>query len=572
MKNMKRKSLMLLLTVAMAATSLESTAFVASGADFTSEEEYDTQIEYTEAADSDISVDYSEEEGDVVPETEVDVADAENQTVDLEESQNIENEMADFSSESVGYTEESEKTVLTSLTYTPSKTEAVWGEFNPIEGTLTATDENGVKYDKEIKLTNLKQDGKVVIRWMGNQITFRLKYANGDSVVSNFDEVQMWVFPGQYTYWFETGDLKTKPENLTVKIPSYPSMKLGKNDNCTVDGHAIVSFTPEETDHYYYKVENSSFGTEIGAVYYMGIYGQRQYVDDNWNGEADLKKGTRYYFYIQGYKHDAQGNPEKENVTVTITKNAEDCEYETTTIPATCTKEGKIIKTCKIHGESTTEVIPKKAHTVGKWTTVKSATVLAEGSSVQKCTVCGTVLNSKVIAKLPATLNLNVTAKKTIPMQVKQSFSAKAAGLATADGVKSWTSSNKKVATVSASGKIVAKKAGTATITVTLNSGYTTWFKVKVQKKAVATSSLKVLNKSTGKAVAKKITLKRKEKLNLLAVTAPITSKQKVTYTSSKKSVATVNSKGVVTAKKKGKATITVKSGKKTVKIQVTVK
>lgn len=154
----------------------------------------------------------------------------------------------------------------------------------------------------------------------------------------------------------------------------------------------------------------------------------------------------------------------------------------------------------------------------------------------------------------------------------KQSFAAKAAGLAPADGVKSWTSSNKKVATVSASGKIVAKKAGTATITVTLNSDYTTWFKVKVQKNAVATSSLKVLNKATGKTAAKKVTLKRKEKLNLSAVTAPVTSKQKVTYTSSKKSVVTVNSKGVVTAKKKGKATITVKSGKKTVKIQVTVK
>ena len=40
----------------------------------------------------------------------------------------------------------------------------------------------------------------------------------------------------------------------------------------------------------------------------------------------------------------------------------------------------------------------------------------------------------------------------------------------------------------------------------------------------------------------------------------------------SKKSVATVNSKGVVTAKKKGTAIITVKSGKKAVKIQVTVK
>lgn len=43
-------------------------------------------------------------------------------------------------------------------------------------------------------------------------------------------------------------------------------------------------------------------------------------------------------------------------------------------------------------------------------------------------------------------------------------------------------------------------------------------------------------------------------------------------FKSSNNKVATVNSKGVITAKKKGKVTITVKSGKKTVKIKVTVK
>ncbi len=37
-----------------------------------------------------------------------------------------------------------------------------------------------------------------------------------------------------------------------------------------------------------------------------------------------------------------------------------------------------------------------------------------------------------------------------------------------------------------------------------MKCGYTTWFKVKVQKNAVATSSLQVLNKTTGKLVAKK--------------------------------------------------------------------
>ena len=175
------------------------------------------------------------------------------------------------------------------------------------------------------------------------------------------------------------------------------------------------------------------------------------------------------------------------------------------------------------------------------------------------------------VQKEPAVLKLNVS---TVTLQRKQSTTGlKITDIAKWDSVASWKSSNTKIVKVSKAGKLTAQnKTGKATVTVTLKSGLSRKITVKVQKNAVATTSLKVLNKTTGKAIAKKITLKRKEKLNLSTVVAPITSRQKVTYTSSKKSVVTVNSKGVVTAKKKGKATITVKSGKKTVKIQITVK
>lgn len=52
----------------------------------------------------------------------------------------------------------------------------------------------------------------------------------------------------------------------------------------------------------------------------------------------------------------------------------------------------------------------------------------------------------------------------------------------------------------------------------------------------------------------------------------PLTSQQKITYTTSNKKVAVVNAKGKITGKKKGTAVITVKSGKKSVKCKVTVK
>ena len=61
-------------------------------------------------------------------------------------------------------------------------------------------------------------------------------------------------------------------------------------------------------------------------------------------------------------------------------------------------------------------------------------------------------------------------------------------------------------------------------------------------------------------------------KFSPTVIVAPLTSKQKVTFTSSNKKVAAVNSKGVITAKKKGTATITIKSGKKSVKIKIKVK
>ena len=48
----------------------------------------------------------------------------------------------------------------------------------------------------------------------------------------------------------------------------------------------------------------------------------------------------------------------------------------------------------------------------------------------------------------------------------------------------------------------------------------------------------------------------------LKPVISPITSQEKVTYSSSNKKIATVSSSGVITGKKKGTAYITVKSGK----------
>ena len=71
--------------------------------------------------------------------------------------------------------------------------------------------------------------------------------------------------------------------------------------------------------------------------------------------------------------------------------------------------------------------------------------------------------------------------------------------------------------------------------------------------------------------VPQAIELKVKQKITLQNQVLPITSTDKVTYKSSNSKIVTVNSKGQIVAKKKGTVVITVRSGKISVKCNVTV-
>lgn len=122
-----------------------------------------------------------------------------------------------------------------------------------------------------------------------------------------------------------------------------------------------------------------------------------------------------------------------------------------------------------------------------------------------------------------------------------------------------WKSSNKNVAAVDQTGKIVAKKAGKATITVTANG-----------KKA--TVKLSVVDPCTSVKVQSTLTLKAGKSAKLKVTTTPKTTGQKVTFKSSNKKVATVDSKGRVKALKKGTAKITVTVGKQKATCTVKVK
>ena len=237
---------------------------------------------------------------------------------------------------------------------------------------------------------------------------------------------------------------------------------------------------------------------------------------------------------------------------------------------ATCTEAGSKVENCASCDAVQTVSIPVKGHTVMKDAAV-APTVFADGKTEgSHCSVCGTVLEKQnTIAKVPATIYLTASSLK---MKTGQSTTAfKATGFSEGDYVTAVTSNKPrtvKVTNVNKNGtfKLTAgKKKGSAVVTVTLASKKTASFKVTVQKAAVKTTKITTTTKSL--TLAKGATYKKLA--SSIAVT-PVTSKEKVTYSSSNKKVATVSSKGVIKAKKAGTAKITVKSGSK--KVVVTVK
>lgn len=132
-----------------------------------------------------------------------------------------------------------------------------------------------------------------------------------------------------------------------------------------------------------------------------------------------------------------------------------------------------------------------------------------------------------------------------------------------ADKTLTFTSSNKKVASVSSSGKITAKKTGKAVIKAKLSTGRTANLQVTVKKAP---------SKITTRPARRK-TIARRKKFQIKVKLPAGSASNQITYTSSKPKVAKVNAKGKVTAKKKGTAIITVKTfNKKKAKIKVQVK
>ena len=179
---------------------------------------------------------------------------------------------------------------------------------------------------------------------------------------------------------------------------------------------------------------------------------------------------------------------------------------------------------------------------------------------VQESYAAGGKVKTVAVTNLPAK-QLTLKKGKSFTLKTKVSVSGKKVSKAV-----TYKTSNKKVATVNAKGKITAKKKGTATITIYSKADKKKTCKIKV---TVGTPVTKVkLNKTkanlnVGKSLTLKTTLSPKKPSN-----------KGIIWKSSNTKIATITSKGVVKAKKAGtvKITATAKDGsgkKATCKITV---
>lgn len=210
-------------------------------------------------------------------------------------------------------------------------------------------------------------------------------------------------------------------------------------------------------------------------------------------------------------------------------------------------------------------VTPSGASKSLKWTSSKPsvATVSSAGKLTAKTIgtttiTCQTTDGSNLKATCKVTIGKAVTNVKlnatTIKWPIGKSGSFRPT-VSPSDAINkslSWTSSDTKVATVSASGKLTAKSSGTAIITCKAKDGSNKYATCKVIVSKTV-SSIK-LNATTikwpvGKSGSFKPTVIPSDAAN-----------KTLSWTSSNTKVATVSSSGKLTAKAEGTATITCKT------------
>ena len=293
------------------------------------------------------------------------------------------------------------------------------------------------------------------------------------------------------------------------------------------------------------RVEYTSFSTTsaetAGPVFILPVLAEESYADNKGKNEPAV------------------------TVVPTVTPTAAVSAGPTPTVSVKPAPTVSVAPTPTASAEPTPTVSVKPAPTVSVAPTPTASAEPAPTVSVKpaptasvKTTPTASVAPIPTVSVAPIPTATPAPTTTILTLRVKQTY--KSGGK-----IKSVRTTNKKIVKVDKKGKIIGKKAGKATVTITYTNGSRRIYQVKVQKGIVKTTAVSVNKRN--------IILARKGKSFQLKVTlTPVTSQQKVTYKSSNSKVAAVNSKGKIVAKKKGTATITVKSGNKKITCKVKVK
>lgn len=199
--------------------------------------------------------------------------------------------------------------------------------------------------------------------------------------------------------------------------------------------------------------------------------------------------------------------------------------------------------TWKISKKSVAKISKKKAKSV-KITAVKKGKAVVSvkiGKKTYKCKV--TVVDPKISMK---SINLNVDSSTIL----------KVTG---GTGAIKWSTSNNSIATVNSSGKVTGKKAGTTTVTATVN-GKVLSCKVTVERKSESSTKLYMVTDKASAKVGQTVQLE-----------VSTNSDSTIRWSSSNSSIATVTTSGLVTARSVGTATITATQDGVSVSCVVTV-
>ncbi len=293
---------------------------------------------------------------------------------------------------------------------------------------------------------------------------------------------------------------------------------------------------------------------------------QTEYLRPNQTGSSSTNGSS-----TNGSSTNSTANKNKKVTSVRITGSTSLTAGKSTTLKAVVSPSNASNKAVswsssnkKYATVSSKGVVTAKAAGAGKTVTI---TAKAKDGSGKKATIKIKIKKaSKVKVK-----SIKITGKKTMLAGKKITLKAKVSPSNAASKAVSWSSSNKKYATVSSKGVVTAKAAGAGkTVTITAKakdgSGKKATYKIKI-KGPVKKITLKG---SKSLKAGKKTTIKATVKIGKGGSKA-------LSWSSSNKKYATVSSKGVVTAKKAGKGrtvTITAKakdgSGKKaTIKIRI---